>query len=202
MLYFLNDDFDKVRIKALQSLCSLFTDISFSDFELDTIQFNMRENIYELRLCIYKLLCNFNPKKAQQIVRIQERLVDNIKLYREDAPVIYKCIKKIFEKNKKYTMDVLNELMFNDKANLIQEKDWKDTQSVVRIILLSNALKFNSQLIDRYPHYYKKHVILLKDLYPNLIYDIDNEDNNAFISMKSSIVADETMRSFLKCLNE
>jgi len=35
-----------------------------------------------------------------------------------------------------------------------------------------------------------------------LIYDLDNDDNNDVISMKSSIVGDELMRSFIKSLNE
>lgn len=202
LLYFLNDDFDRVRIKSLQSLSNLFVDISFSDFELDTIQFNLKENIYELRIAIYKLLCNFNPKKSIQMIKIIQRLTENIKLYREDAPWIYKTIKKIFEKNKKFQLDVLNELLFSDSANLIQEKDFKDPESIVRVILLSNALKFNQGLIERYPHYFKKHVILLKESYPSLIFDMENDDNNAVLSMKNSIVGEETIKSFLKCLNE
>ena len=202
LLYFLNDDFDLVRIKSLQSLYSLFSDITLTDFELDTIHFNLKENLYELRISIYKLLCNFNPKKSSQVIKILQRLTENIRLYREDAPWIYKTIKKIFEKNKKYHNEVLNELLFVDSANLIQEKDFKDSESIVRIILLSNALKFNQGLIEKYPHYFKKHVILMKESYPNLIYDMENDDNNVVISMKSSIVGEETIRSFLKCLNE
>jgi hypothetical protein len=45
-------------------------------------------------------------------------------------------------------------------------------------------------------------VILLKETHPNLIYDMDNDDNNMIISMKNSIVGDELMRSFIKALNE
>jgi len=202
MLYFLNDDFDKVRIKALQSLYNLFGEISFSDFELDTIQFNLKENIYELRVAIYKLLCNFNPKKPVQIVRILQRLTENLRQYREDAPWIYKTMKKIFEKNKRFHLEVLNELIFSDSVNLIQEKDFKDPESIVRIILMSNGLRFTPTLIERYPHYFKKQVILLKETYPNLIYDIDNDESNSVISMKNTIVGDEMVKSFLKCLNE
>lgn len=202
LLYFLNDDFDRVRIKALQSLSILFNEISLSDFELDTIYFNLKENLYELRIAIYKMLANFSPKKSSQIIKILHRLLDNIKLYREDAPWIYKTIKKIFEKNKRFHLEVLNELLFVDSANLIQEKDFKDPESVVRIILLSNALRHNSSLIDRYPHYFKKHVILLKELYPNLIDDIDNDDNSTLVSMKNSIIGEDTLRTFIKCLNE
>lgn len=202
LLYFLNDDFDRVRIKALQSLYNLFNEISFSDFELDTIHFNLKENLYELRIAIYKLLGNFLPKKSSQVIKILNRLSENIKLYREDAPWIYKTIKKIFDKNKKYHTEILNEMMFTEGANLIQEKDFKDPESIIRIILLSNALKSNTSLVERYPHYFKKHVILLKELYPALIYDVDNDDSNAIMTMKNSILGDDIIRSFLKCLNE
>lgn len=201
LLYFLNDDFDRVRIKSLQSLHALFNEISLSDFELDTIHFNLKENLYELRIAIYKLLGNFTPKKSSQVVKIIQKLLDNIKLYREDAPWIYKTIKKIFDKNKKYHLEVLKDILFIDSANLIQEKDFKDPESIVRVILLSNALKQNPALIDRYPHYFKKHVILLKEIYPALIYDIDN-DMNSISAMKSSVLGDDTIRSFIKCLNE
>ncbi len=37
LLYFLNDDFDIVRIKGLQALRTLFNEISLSDFEIDTL---------------------------------------------------------------------------------------------------------------------------------------------------------------------
>ena len=57
-------------------------------------------------------------------------------------------------------------------------------------------------LLERYPHYFKKQVILLKETHPSLIYDMDNDDNNTVISMKNSIVGDELMRSFIKALNE
>lgn len=122
--------------------------------------------------------------------------------FREDAPWVYKTIKKVFEKNKKYQVDVLNEILFCDQVNIIQEKDIKDPEAVVRIILLSNALKYQDKLLERYPHYFKKQVILLKETYSDLIYDMDNDDNNIVISMKNSIIGDEMMRSFVRALNE
>ena len=97
---------------------------------------------------------------------------------------------------------MLNILLFRDQVNIVQEKDTRDPETVVRIILLSNALRYNPLLIDRYPHYFKKQVILLKETHPHLIYDMDNDDNNKVISMKNSIVSDELMRSFIKALNE
>ena len=131
-----------------------------------------------------------------------ERLIINLKLFREDAPWIYKTIKKIFEKNKRFQVDVLNILLFRDQVNIVQEKDTRDPETVVRIILLSNALKQNTLLLERYPHYFKKQVILLKETHPNLIYDMDNDDNNMVISMKNSIIGEELMKSFIKALNE
>lgn len=56
--------------------------------------------------------------------------------------------------------------------------------------------------MERYPHYFKKQVILLKETYSNLIYDMDNDDNNIVISMKNSIIGDEMMRSFVRALND
>jgi hypothetical protein len=202
LLYFLNDDFDSVRIKALHALTALFQEITLSDFELETMYFNMKENVYQLRIAIYKLISNISPKRASQIVKILQKLTENIKLYREDAPWIYKTIKKIFEKNKKYQLEVLTELLFSDNANLIQEKDFKDPESVVRIILMSNALKYRAELLEKYPHYFRKQVILIKENYPSLIYDIDNEDSNDVQLIKNSVLGDETLRSFLRCLNE
>lgn len=35
-----------------------------------------------------------------------------------------------------------------------------------------------------------------------MIYDMDNEDNHLVMNMKNSIINDETMRSFIKTLNE
>lgn len=68
LLYFLNDDFDQVRIKSLLCLQELFHEITFSDFEIETLQFNMKEKFYELRVSIYKLLSNFSPRKSSQLV--------------------------------------------------------------------------------------------------------------------------------------
>lgn len=65
LLYFLNDDFDQVRIKGLQALQNLFGEIALSDFEIDTLQFNLKENVYGLRVSIYRLLCNFVPQTSQ-----------------------------------------------------------------------------------------------------------------------------------------
>ena len=202
LLYFLNDDFDEVRIRSLQALHNLFSEIALTDFEIDTLQFNLKENLYELRVSIYKLLCSFMPSKARQVTTMLKRLVNNLKLYREDAPWIYITIKRIFEKNKRYQIEVLSELLFKDQADIVQEKDTRNPETVVRIILLSNALKYNQGLLDRYPHYFKKQVILLKETHPKLIYDMDNDDNNAVISMKNSIIGDDLMRSFVKSLNE
>lgn len=203
LLYFLNDDFDKVRIKALNSLYVLYSDITLSDFELDTIHFNVKENLYELRIAIYKLLSNFTPKKALQEVRILQRLSENIRLYREDAPWIYKTIKKIFEKNRKFHQEVLNEMLFNDSPSLIQEKDIKDPDNIIRIILLSSGLKFTPSLGERYPHYFRKHVILMKELYPGLIYDPEAEDAaGGMQSLRSNILGEDTLKTFLKSLNE
>lgn len=92
--------------------------------------------------------------------------------------------------------------MFRDQVNIVQEKDTRNPETVVRIILLSNALKTNPLLLERYPHYFKKQVILLKETHPTLIYDMDNEDNHLVMNMKNSIINDETMRSFIKILNE
>jgi hypothetical protein len=102
LLYFLNDDFDAVRIKSLQALRTLFSEITLSDFEIDTLQFNLKEKIYALRVAIYRLMCNFMPSRSQQVITMLERLINNLKLFREDAPWIYKTIKKIFEKNKRF----------------------------------------------------------------------------------------------------
>lgn len=66
---------------------------------------------------------------------VLKKLIDNLSLFREDAPWIYKTIKKVFEKNKKCQVDVLNEILFNDQNNIVQEKDVKDPEAVVRIIL-------------------------------------------------------------------
>jgi hypothetical protein len=110
----LNDDFDAVRVKALQALRTLFNEITLSDFEIDTLQFNLKEKVYALRVSIYRLLCNFTPSRSQQVITMLERLINNLKLFREDAPWIYKTIKKIFEKNKRFQVDVLNILLFRD----------------------------------------------------------------------------------------
>lgn len=202
LLYFLNDDFDKVRIRALQALDFLFKEINLSNYELDTIQFNLKENIYELRVSIYKLLFNLAPKSAKQVSTMLVRLIENLKLYREDALWIYKAIKKIFEKNKRFQVDVLNQLLFDEQAHLIQEMDTRDPEAVVRIILLSNALKSNFPLLERYPHYYKKHVILMKEVYPDLIYDLDNDDVNHLSHLKNSILGQELIEKLLKSLND
>lgn len=66
---------------------------------------------------------------------VLKRLIDNLIIYREDAPWIYKTIKKVFEKNKRFQVDVLNEILFCDQVNIVQEKDTRDPEAVVRIIL-------------------------------------------------------------------
>jgi hypothetical protein len=95
----------------------------------------MKEKFYELRVAIYKLLSNFAPRKPGQLVMVLRKLIENLSTFREDAPWIYKTIKKVFEKNKKYQIDVLNEILFSDQVNIVQEKDTKDPEAVVRIIL-------------------------------------------------------------------
>jgi len=202
LLYFLNDDFDKVRICSLRALKVLFSEISLTTFDLDTFYYNLKEKIYELRAAIYRLLRNFAPKNSTQVILLFRRLVENLRLFREDAPWIYKTLVKIFQKNKRYQLEILTALYFSDQGSIIQEKDIKDPEAVVRIILLSNSLRHSPQLLERFPHYFRKHVILLKETYPDLIYDVDNDDNNVVISMKNNIFGDDLMRTFVKGLNE
>jgi hypothetical protein len=51
----------------------------------------------------------------------------------------------------------------------VQEPDWKNPSHIARMIIVSNALKFEKQIISELPFYFNKHNDYLSDLYPEYI---------------------------------
>ena len=52
----LNDEDDSVRMEAIKTITEVMKDVTLKESELNAILFNLRENILELRIVLYKLI--------------------------------------------------------------------------------------------------------------------------------------------------
>lgn len=94
----LNDEIDEVRIGALHGIGRFNKVLSLSEYDIDSVLFNLNEDNLLLRSHIYALFGSTTIPDEHLLFNLIERLVANLWKYqhsKEDQIMIYSVLKKI-----------------------------------------------------------------------------------------------------------
>ncbi len=107
----LHDESDWVRIAALEALAKVLKEISLGAFEKDSLLFNIKEEVFLLRVGIYKLVKIVHVADQDILEQIINGLLANLEIFNEDKSFIFECLKALIVNNKNLAEGYLNNLL-------------------------------------------------------------------------------------------
>lgn len=176
----LNDEIDDVRIAALNGIARFNQKaLTLSDYEVETVLFNLNEDNQQLRSHIYDLFgATLIPAKNEALLlKLVERLIACLwKHQGEDTYKIYAVMRSLGAQEAHATiiLDNYHKLLGFEKGYLPVEPHQDDPAYIARVILIYHAaLAKNkpvdvavfkiSECLDEAPFFLEKHISYFKD---------------------------------------
>mmetsp|Transcript_5549 Transcript_5549/g.4701 ORF Transcript_5549/g.4701 Transcript_5549/m.4701 type:complete len:216 (-) Transcript_5549:971-1618(-) len=163
----LHDENDQVRALALEAAADVMKEIKIGDFERDVLLFNLKEDVFFLRVSIYKLFSIVKLTDKKTLELIIKALMENIEVYPIDKSFIFKSLSAMIINNKELSKSYVQTFLQTEEKYLVQEPDWKWPTHIAKIVILATVEEFDDKIIRTYPFYYKKHLAYLKDAHPD-----------------------------------
>ena len=122
----LNDEIDEVRIGALHGIGRFNQVLSLTEYDIESVLFNLNEDNLLLRSHIYALFGNTTILDENLLFNLIEKLVTNLWKYqhsKEDQIMIYAVLKKIGS-NKSHALLIVkryHQILGIDKKYLSKE---------------------------------------------------------------------------------
>jgi hypothetical protein len=172
----------------------------------------MREEVFHLRLSIYKLLSLIKCSTISTFSSIFQALLLNLDTRTTDTEYLYKSLHSLIINNMEQSQDYLAQMLEEERFN-IQEPNWKNPEHIGKMILMTTLFFKSAELKTDYPNYFERHVEFLKDIYPE--YFLARSSVNQAIVEKKTFLSqkkDQNRESFhlesivgqeiLNCINK
>ncbi|KAG1471077.1 hypothetical protein G6F56_002331 [Rhizopus delemar] len=166
-----NDEIDKIRVNAIQSLRKIGTQ---SLVKLDEEQLEIAVGAFEdsdpvARHATHDLLTVVRLTQQSSMATLLEALEANMKRYPQDILSIYRSLGKIGKRHHDYIQNLTPTLLKLDKRYLPREPNVDDLMYTAHVILIVNACVSNTKLLNTLPKYIFRHFAYFKSKYPDCL---------------------------------
>ncbi|CAO3690704.1 unnamed protein product [Rhizopus stolonifer] len=166
-----NDEIDKIRVNAIQSLRKIGTQ---SLVKLDEEQLEIAVGAFEdsdpvARHASHDLLTVVRLTQQSSMATLLEALEANMKRYPQDILSIYRSLGKIGKRHHDYIQNLTPTLLKLDKRYLPREPNVDDLMYTAHVILIVNACVSNTKLLNTLPKYIFRHFAYFKSKYPDCL---------------------------------
>ncbi|KAI9255512.1 armadillo-type protein [Sporodiniella umbellata] len=184
-----NDEIDKIRVNAIQSLRKIGTR---SLVQLDEEQLEIAVGAFEdsdpvARHASHDLLTVVRLTQKNTLATLLEALEANMKRYPQDILSIYRSLGKIGKRHDDYMEDLTPSLLKLDKRYLPREANVDDLMYTAYVILIANACVSNHKLLRTLPKYIFRHFAYFKSKYPECLPNLRKLYKTAGIQLEGDV---------------
>ncbi|KAI8339839.1 armadillo-type protein [Blakeslea trispora] len=184
-----NDDIDKIRLNAIQSLRKIGTKspIEFDEEQLDIAVGALEDSDPVARHNTHDLFTVVRLTARVSLTTLLDALEANTNRYPMDILSIYRCLADVGKKHEDYVEILVPELLKLDKRYLPKEANVEDVMYTAYMILIANACVSNVKILNQLPKYVFRHFAYFKSKYPNCIPDLRKLYKTAGLKLEGDV---------------
>ncbi|KAI9345097.1 armadillo-type protein [Pilaira anomala] len=184
-----NDDIDKIRLNAIQSLRKIGTrcTLEFDEEQLEIAVGALEDSDPLARHATHDLFTVVRLTHESSLNTLLESLDANMKRYPIDVLSIYRCLCHIGKRHEDYVEDLVPSLLKLDKRYLPKEPNVEDQMYTAYVILIVNACVTNPKMLHTLPKYIFRHFAYFKSKYPDCIPDLRKLYKYADIKLEGDV---------------
>ncbi|KAI9010804.1 armadillo-type protein [Phycomyces nitens] len=184
-----NDEIDRVRINAIQSLRKIGTreTLSFNAEQLEIAVGALEDNDQTAREATHELIRVIRVDKEQSMQTLLDALMANMKRFPEDQLSIFRCLRDIGKRHGDYLGSMVPSLLNLDRRYLPREPAVEDSFYTSNVILIANACTTNMSISEMLPKFIYRHFAYYKSKYPDCIPDLRKMYKAANIVLQGDI---------------
>ncbi|KAI9267519.1 armadillo-type protein [Helicostylum pulchrum] len=184
-----NDDIDKIRLNAIQSLRKIGTRcmLEFDEEQLEISVGALEDSDPLARHATHDLFTVVRLTHQSSLTTLLEALGANMKRYPIDVLSIYRCLCHIGKRHEDYIEDLVPSLLKLDKRYLPKEANVEDQMYTAYVILIVNACVTNPKMLNNLPKYIFRHFAYFKSKYPDCIPDLRKLYKYADIKLEGDV---------------
>ncbi|KAI8050036.1 armadillo-type protein [Thamnidium elegans] len=184
-----NDDIDKIRLNAIQSLRKIGTrcTLEFDEEQLEIAVGALEDSDPLARHATHDLFTVVRLTHQSSLNTLLEALDANMKRYPIDVLSIYRCLCHIGKRHEDYIEDLVPSLLKLDKRYLPKEANVEDQMYTAYVILIVNACVTNPKMLNNLPKYIFRHFAYFKSKYPDCIPDLRKLYKYADIKLEGDV---------------
>ncbi|KAI7891727.1 armadillo-type protein [Mucor mucedo] len=184
-----NDDIDKIRLNAIQSLRKIGTrcTLEFDEEQLEIAVGALEDSDPLARQATHDLFTVVRLTNPVSLNTLLNALDANMKRYPMDILSIYSCIRHIGKRHEDYIEDLVPTLLKLDKRYLPKEANVEDQLYTAYVILIVNACVTNPKMLNSLPKYIFRHFAYFKSKYPDCIPDLRKLYKYADIKLEGDV---------------
>ncbi|KAK4516908.1 DNA-binding transcription factor yap1 [Mucor velutinosus] len=169
-----NDDIDKIRLNAIQSLRKIGTKstLEFDEEQLEIAVGALEDSDPLARQATHELFTVVRLTVPISLTTLLDALEANTKRYPMDVLSIYRCLRDVGKRHDDYVETLVPDLLRLDKRYLPKEANVEDTMYTAYVILIVNACSSNVKMLHHLPKYIFRHFAYFKSKYPDCIPDL------------------------------
>ncbi|KAG2214549.1 hypothetical protein INT46_003099 [Mucor plumbeus] len=169
-----NDDIDKIRLNAIQSLRKIGTKstLEFDEEQLEIAVGALEDSDPLARQATHELFTVVRLTVPISLTTLLDALEANTKRYPMDVLSIYRCLRDVGKRHDDYVETLVSDLLKLDKRYLPKEANVEDIMYTAYVILIVNACSSNVKMLHHLPKYIFRHFAYFKSKYPDCIPDL------------------------------
>ncbi|KAI7868171.1 armadillo-type protein [Spinellus fusiger] len=184
-----NDEIDKVRLNAIQSLRKIGTRtiLEFNAEQLEIAVGALEDNDATAREATHDLIKVIRIDKESSMRKLLDALMVNMKRFPEDQLSIYRCLRDVGKRHADYLGTMVPSLLNLDKRYLPKEPTVDDSFYTSNVILIVNAYTSNTSISEMLPKFIYRHFAYYKSKYPDCIPDLQKIYKSANMTLQQDI---------------
>ncbi|KAI8056522.1 armadillo-type protein [Gilbertella persicaria] len=184
-----NDDIDKIRLNAIQSLRKIGTrsPIEFDEEQLEIAVGALEDSDPIARQATHDLFTVVRMTVQISLTTLLDALEANMKRYPMDILSIYRCLADVGKKHEDYVEVLVPNLLKLDKRYLAREANTEDNMYTAYVILIVNACVSNVKILNQLPKYVFRHFAYFKSKYPDCVPDLRRLYKAAGIKLEGDV---------------
>lgn len=184
-----NDDIDKIRLNAIQSLRKIGTrcTLEFDEEQLEIAVGAFEDSDPLARHATHDLFSVVRLTCQPSLTTLLDALQANMDRYPMDILSIYRCLSDVGKRHEDYIESLVPSLLKLDKRFLPKEANVEDLMYTAYVILIVNACTSNPKMLSGLPKYIFRHFAYFKSKYPDCIPDLRKLYKAADIKLEGDV---------------